>query len=46
MKKLSDWATEHGVHYQTALAWVLAGTFPHPIEQTPGGHIRVIEETP
>src|SRR5262249_45077602 len=45
-KKLSAWAAEHGVHYRTALAWVLAGTFPHPIERTPGGHIRVLEEAP
>jgi len=41
-KKLSTWATEHGVHYRTAMAWFHAGTLPHPTERTPGGHIRII----
>ena len=43
-KKLSTWAAEQAVHYRTALAWVREGKMPVPIERTPGGHIRVIEE--
>lgn len=44
-KKLSVWAREKGVHYRTALTWVREGTMPVPIERTPGGHIRVCEES-
>ena len=44
-KKLSVWASERGVHYRTALTWVREGTMPVPVERTPGGHIRVHEES-
>jgi len=44
-KKLSVWAKEQGVHYRTALAWVSTGTMPVPIERTPGGHIRVLDDS-
>jgi len=43
-KKLSIWAAERDVHYRTALAWVHSGIMPVPVERTPGGHIRVIED--
>ena len=44
-KKLTllKWATAHGVHYRTALAWVREGKMPSSFERTPGGHIRVSE---
>ena len=45
-KKLSTWAAEHGVHYRTAMQWMHAGTLPVPVERTPGGHYRVIEDVP
>ena len=45
-KKLSTWAKEQGVHYRTALAWVRAGKIPVPVERTPGGHLRVLDEPP
>ena len=45
-KKLSTWAKEQGVHYRTALAWVRAGKMPVPVERTPGGHLRVLDEPP
>ncbi|MBT9177534.1 MAG: hypothetical protein DDT20_01868 [Firmicutes bacterium] len=43
-KKLSIWAAERDIHYRTALAWVRNGIMPVPVERTPGGHIRVIED--
>lgn len=43
-KKLSTWAQDNSVHYRTALSWVRDGLMPVPVERTPGGHIRVVEE--
>ena len=43
-KKLSTWANEQGVHYKTALKWVHEGKMPVPVERTPGGHYRVVDE--
>lgn len=45
-KKLSTWAAEQDVHYRTALTWVREKKMPVPIERTPGGHIRVLDEQP
>jgi len=43
-KKISTWAAENGVHYKTAMTWLHAGKLPVPVERTPGGHYRVVEE--
>ena len=41
VKKLSDWAKEHGVHYRTAMVWLHEGKLPVQVTRTPGGHYRV-----
>jgi putative resolvase len=45
-KKLSEWAKENGVHYRTAMIWMHEGKLPVQVVQTPGGHYRVVENTP
>jgi putative resolvase len=39
--KLSDWAAQQGVHYQTAWRWWKHGTLPVPARQLPSGTILV-----
>lgn len=39
--KLSDWARQEGVHYQTAWRWWKEGKLPVPARQTPTGTILV-----
>jgi putative resolvase len=39
--KLSDWAAQQGVHYQTAWRWWQRGTLPVPARQLPSGTILV-----
>ena len=39
--KLSDWAAQQGVHYQTAWRWWKRGTLPVPARQLPSGTILV-----
>ena len=45
-KKLSEWAKENGVHYRTAMIWMHEGKLPVQVVQTPGGHYRVVDNTP
>ena len=35
--KLSEWARQQGVSYQTAWRWVKAGTMPVPVRQAASG---------
>ena len=44
MKRLSVWARENGVSYNTAFRWFKDGTFPLPISQTETGSIFVNED--
>lgn len=44
--KLSDWAREQGVSYQTAWRWYKAGKLPVRYEQMPSGTIIVHPEAP
>jgi len=39
--KLSEWAKQEGVHYQTAWKWFRDGKLPVPAIQTPSGTILV-----
>ena len=39
--KLSEWAAQQGVHYQTAWRWWKAGTLPVPARQLASGTILV-----
>jgi|SRR5919204_1292366 putative resolvase len=39
--KLSEWAAQQGVHYQTAWRWWKRGTLPVPAHQLPTGTILV-----
>jgi putative resolvase len=39
--KLSEWAAQQGVHYQTAWRWWKRGTLPVPARQLPSGTILV-----
>jgi putative resolvase len=39
--KLSEWAAQQGVHYQTAWRWWKAGTLPVPARQLANGTILV-----
>jgi putative resolvase len=39
--KLSEWAAQQGVHYQTAWRWWKRGTLPVPARQLPTGTILV-----
>jgi putative resolvase len=39
--KLSEWAAQQGVHYQTAWRWWKQGTLPVPARQLPSGTILV-----
>ncbi|MBU4302724.1 MAG: recombinase family protein, partial [Actinobacteria bacterium] len=39
--KLSDWAKEQGIAYQTAWRWFKDGKLPVPAEQMPSGTIIV-----
>ncbi|WP_406067881.1 IS607 family transposase [Micromonospora sp. NBC_01638] len=41
--KLSDWAREQGVTYQTAWRWVRDGKMPVPVRQAPSG-TWIVEE--
>ncbi|MEU3457226.1 IS607 family transposase [Micromonospora sp. NPDC006766] len=41
--KLSDWAREQGVSYQTAWRWVRDGRMPVPVRQAPSG-TWIVEE--
>ncbi|GAA3238348.1 hypothetical protein GCM10020216_062260 [Nonomuraea helvata] len=43
--KLSEWARQQGVSYQTAWRWVEAGKMPVPVRQAPSG-TWIVEETP
>jgi len=43
-KKLPTWAREQDVDDQTAGVWMHNGIVPVPVERTPGGLIRVIED--
>ena len=43
---MSEWAKENGVHYRTAMIWMHEGKLPVQVVQTPGGHYRVVENTP
>lgn len=40
--KLSDWAREQGVHYQTAWKWARDGKMPVPVVKTPTGRYLVM----
>jgi predicted site-specific integrase-resolvase len=42
--KLSEWAKQQGVAYQTAWRWFKAGKLPVPAERTPSGTILVSPE--
>ncbi|MBP0458593.1 IS607 family transposase [Streptomyces montanisoli] len=44
--KLSEWARQQGVSYQTAWRWVKDGKMPVPVRQTPSGTWLVTEPTP
>jgi len=44
--KLSDWAKEQGITYQTAWRWCKAGKLPVRYEQMPTGTIIVYPEAP
>ena len=39
--KLSEWAAQQGVHYQTAWRWWKRGALPVPARQLPSGTILV-----
>ncbi|MEU8260616.1 IS607 family transposase [Micromonospora sp. NPDC048999] len=43
--KLSDWARDQGVSYQTAWRWVEDGRMPVPVRQVPSG-ARIVDEAP
>lgn len=43
--KLSTWAKQNDVSYQTALRWIKNGTFPDKYERLATGTIRVIDES-
>ncbi|MEU5941981.1 IS607 family transposase [Micromonospora sp. NPDC047548] len=43
--KLSDWARQQGVAYQTAWRWVKDGKMPVPVRQAPSG-TWIVEEAP
>ncbi|SCL35380.1 putative resolvase [Micromonospora rhizosphaerae] len=43
--KLSDWARQQGVTYQTAWRWVKDGKMPVPVRQAPSG-TWIVEEAP
>ncbi len=42
--KLSEWAKEAGIHYQTAWRWWRAGKLPVPAYQTETGTVIVVPE--
>jgi len=44
--KLSEWAAQQGVHYQTAWRWWKRGTLPVPARQLPTGTILVDVPSP
>jgi putative resolvase len=46
--KLSEWARQQGVHYQTAWQWARDGNMPVPVLKTPTGRYLVMtpEVTP
>ncbi|MFF6995182.1 IS607 family transposase [Streptomyces sp. NPDC008313] len=44
--KLSEWARQQGVSYQTAWRWVKAGRMPVPVRQAPSGTWLVAEPAP
>ncbi|MDT3724333.1 IS607 family transposase [Streptomyces sp. DSM 41972] len=44
--KLSEWARQQGVSYQTAWRWVKDGKMPVPVRQAPSGTWLVAESTP
>jgi putative resolvase len=44
--KLSEWARQQGVSYQTAWRWVRDGKMPVPVTQAPSGTWLVAEPTP
>ena len=39
--KLSEWAEQEGIHYQTAWKWFRDGKLPVPAVRTPSGTILV-----
>lgn len=39
--KLSEWAKQEGIHYQTAWKWFRDGKLPVPAVRTPSGTILV-----
>src|SRR5262249_43320194 len=43
--KLSEWARQQGVSYQTAWRWVKGGRMPVPVRQAPSG-TWIVEEHP
>lgn len=44
--KLSEWAAQQGIHYQTAWRWWKQGTLPVPARQLPSGTILVQSVSP
>ncbi|MET9847983.1 IS607 family transposase [Streptomyces ossamyceticus] len=44
--KLSEWARQQGVSYQTAWRWVKDGKMPVPVRQAPSGTWLVAEPVP
>ncbi|WP_181805901.1 IS607 family transposase [Streptomyces shenzhenensis] len=44
--KLSEWARQQGVSYQTAWRWVKDGRMPVPVRQAPSGTWLVAEPAP
>ena len=44
MKKLSAWAKEQGISYNTAFRWFQLGTLPVKAVQHPTGSIFITEE--
>ncbi|MFF3892863.1 IS607 family transposase [Streptomyces sp. NPDC001812] len=44
--KLSEWARQQGVSYQTAWRWVKDGKMPVPVRQAPSGTWLVTEPAP
>lgn len=42
--KLSTWAKQNGISYQTAVRWIKIGTFPAPYTKTKTGTILVDEK--
>ncbi|MFJ4012194.1 recombinase family protein, partial [Streptomyces sp. NPDC090026] len=44
--KLSEWARQQGVSYQTAWRWVKDGKMPVPVRQAPSGTWLVDEPAP